>query len=117
VGECRAVSVFPPGERREKGLDLLPEVDREAEDRPQLNNDGIHLPVAAGEIDVRERLGNPQMGGGTDRKKLGQAFDNAQQFRKQKIVHDPSICYRPFSSESSCYSDLKAARAVYPCNR
>src|SRR6266853_4505617 len=53
------------------------EVDRQAEDRAQLDYDGIHLPEAVAQVDSQQRLGTPQAGGGTDRQKFSKTFNYA----------------------------------------
>ena len=64
----------------------LSEVDRQAEDRAQLDDDGEHLPVAVGERDAGERLEDAEVGGRADRKELRQALDETQQHGQQEIV-------------------------------
>ena len=68
----------PRGKVRKKPLDAAPEINRQAEDRAELDDDGIHLPVAVGEADVQQQFGDAQVRGRTDGQKFGEAFDNAK---------------------------------------
>ena len=56
----------------------LAKIDRQAQDRTQLNHDGVHLPVAVGEADVQQRFRNPQVRGGADGQKFGETFHDSQ---------------------------------------
>ena len=64
---------------RQKLADPLAEIDRQAKDCAELDHDRKHLPVAVREVDAEKRFRDAQMRSGTDRKKFGDSFDNAQQ--------------------------------------
>jgi hypothetical protein len=78
VRQHRAIAPRPLRERGEEPQDPLPEIDRQRQDRAQLDDDGEHLPVAILQIDAQQRFGNAQMRGRAYRQKFGQAFDDAQ---------------------------------------
>src|SRR5579864_6012899 len=90
MSQRRAVTALTAREGRKEFGDTAPEINRQAQDRAQLNHDGIHLPVAIGEADVQQRFREAQMRGGTDRQKFGQAFDNTENEREQVIVQKSS---------------------------
>ena len=77
MGEEGAVSALAAGEGGEKFCDATPEIYRQTQDRAELDDDGIHLPIAVGEADVQQRFGEPQMCRGTHGQELGDAFDNS----------------------------------------
>ena len=74
-----AVFLLAFGKLREELGDVVAEIDGERQDCAQLDDDGIHLPVAARERHVQQGFGNAEMGGGADGQELGEAFDNSQQ--------------------------------------
>jgi hypothetical protein len=73
----RSISAFSSWKRRKEPRDGCPEIDRQRQDRSELNHDGVHLPKAVVQIDLEQRFGDPQMGRRADRQELGQAFNNA----------------------------------------
>ena len=77
MGEDGAVSALAAREGGEEFCDSAPEVNRQAQDRAELDDDGIHLPIAVGEADVQQRFGEPQMRGRTYGQELSDAFDNS----------------------------------------
>jgi hypothetical protein len=56
----------------------MPKINRQREDRTELNHDRVHLPEAIVKIDVQQRLADAQMRGGAYREKFGQSFDDAE---------------------------------------
>ena len=60
-----------------------PKVNRQAENRAKLDDDGVHLPIAAAEIDPEQGFADAKVGGGADWQKFGEAFDDSEQKRKQ----------------------------------
>src|SRR5690606_25851574 len=67
--------------------DAAAEIDRQAEHRAELDDDGVGLPEAVVEVDSHPVLGQAQVGGGTDREELGQAFNNAKNEGAKIVVH------------------------------
>src|SRR5664279_4280780 len=51
--------------------DAVPEIQRQAQDRAQLDDDGEHLPVTIAEVDAQKRLCDAQMCRRADGKKFG----------------------------------------------
>src|SRR5258708_24412173 len=88
--ERRSVTALAAGKRGEKRGDATAEIYWQAEDCAELNDDGIHLPVAVRQADVQQRLRKPEVRRRTDRQKLRQAFDNPQQYRQQVVVQSSS---------------------------
>src|ERR1700739_1471259 len=75
--EDGAVAAFTARKCGEKFRDALAEIDRQTEDRAELDDDCVHLPVAVAEIDVGKEFGDAQMRGGADGYEFGAAFDDA----------------------------------------
>ena len=63
VREYSAVAAFAPRKSGEEFCDTRAEVDGEAEDRAELDDDRIHLPIAVRQADVQQCFGNSEMGG------------------------------------------------------
>ena len=78
MGPHGSVATFTTGKRGEELGDALAKIDRKAQDGAQLNNDGVHLPVAAAEADVKQRLADAQMRGGANRQEFRETFDDAE---------------------------------------
>jgi len=87
VGEDGFVAQFAARESADELGDALAEVDREAEHRAELDDDGVHLPEAIIEIDTRSGFDNAEVGGGTDREEFGQAFDDAEDQGEEIVIH------------------------------
>ena len=87
VGQNRAVAPLSARKGGEKCDDAIAEVDRQRQNRSELDHDRIHFPEAVLKIESEERFNNPQMRGGADRKEFRQAFDDAEQKRDQKVIH------------------------------
>src|SRR5215813_2572905 len=81
-----AIAVFASWKCAEKLCEACAEINRQAQNRAELDDDGVHLPVAVAEVDVKQKFGDAQVSGGADGQKLGQPFDNSQDERKQIIV-------------------------------
>ena len=77
------LAVFPAGKGRDEFGDARAKVNRQAENRAQLDDDGVHLPIAAAEIDPEQGFADAKVGGGADWQKFGEAFDDSEQKRKQ----------------------------------
>src|SRR5258708_37269573 len=90
MSERCAVAVLALRERAQKLGDPRTKVNRQAQNRAQLNHDGVHLPVTIRQADVKQRLGNPQMRRGADRQKLRQPFDDAEDDGQQVVVQETS---------------------------
>src|SRR5579864_9675192 len=92
-----AISALATGKRGEELHDAAPEINRKAQNRAQLDDDGKHLPIPIVESQIRNQtrrvqksLRQAQMRGGADRKKFGDAFDNSQDQCEQIIVQSSS---------------------------
>src|SRR5438270_12436373 len=68
--------------------DTLAKIDGQNQNGAELDDDGVHLPVPAGEIDVQQRFGETQVRRGADGKEFSQSFDDAQQDRQQIFVQN-----------------------------
>ena len=78
VREGRSVPLLAARKGGEESDDAIAEVERQAQHRANLDDDGEHLPVAVVETDVEERLRDAQMRRRADGEKLGEAFDDAE---------------------------------------
>src|SRR5205814_196734 len=63
VREYSAVAAFSLRKCGKELRDARAKVDRQAENRAELDNDRIHLPIAVRQADVEQSLGNSEMGG------------------------------------------------------
>src|ERR1700676_3223237 len=95
--ERRPVTALAARKSRKKGRYAAAEVHRQAKDCAQLNDNGIHFPVAIIEREiwgqtryVQQRLGKPEVRGRTDRQKLRETFHNPQDHRQQVVVQSSS---------------------------
>ena len=73
MGENGAIPIFALRKSGEKFCDPVAEVHRQTQNGAQLNHDGVHLPIAVGQAEVENRLGDTQVRGRTDWKKLRKA--------------------------------------------
>ena len=85
-----AISAFTVRKGREKFGNAAPEIDGQTQNRAQLDDDGIHLPIAVREADVQQRFREPQVRGRTDGQEFGEAFDNSQDQGEQVVVQSSS---------------------------
>src|SRR5215471_3567683 len=85
-----AVIAFSTRKGPNKFADPRSEIVRETKDCPELNDHGIHLPVAVCERYVQQMLGNPQMRRRADRQKFRESFHDAQQKGQQVVVQNSS---------------------------
>ena len=80
------IAAFAPRKRGKKFRNTLTKINRHADNRPELDHDRVHLPVAVAQIDVQQKFRDAQMGGGADGNKFGEAFHDAEDERDQVIV-------------------------------
>ena len=73
----RAISAFATRKCTQEFGNARTKINRQAEDGPELNHNGVHLPEAVGKINAKEGLTDPQMGGRADGQKFGKALDSA----------------------------------------
>src|SRR5260370_42606980 len=86
----RSVATLAARKSRNKLRNAATEIYRQAGDRAQLNDNGIHLPGAIRQADMQQRFRQPEMRGRADRQKLRQAFHDAQHKRQQVVVQSTS---------------------------
>ena len=65
-----AIAAFAFWKRAEKFQDPIPKINRQCQDRAQLNHDRVHLPEAVVQIEIEERFNDSQMPGRTHRQKF-----------------------------------------------
>src|SRR5579884_1629391 len=82
-----AVAAFAARESRQELRDPASEVDGDGDDRTQLDDDRIHLPISAAEVDAEQRFTDAQVRRRRDRQKLGQSFDDAEYDGEKVGVH------------------------------
>src|SRR5579863_3122329 len=63
-----------------------PEINRQAKNRPELDHDREHLPVAVAEVDAEYRLRYAQVSGGTDGQEFRESFNDAENDGKKIVV-------------------------------
>src|SRR5262245_20537798 len=93
--ESRPVPVFAARECAQEVCNPRTKINRQAQNRSQLNHDCVHLPVAVAQINVKEEFGNSQMGGRAYWQEFRQAFDDPQNHRKKVVVQyssEPRLC-------------------------
>ena len=66
---------------REEFQDPVPKINRQGQDRAELDHDRVHLPKAVVQIEIEERFDDAEMTGRTHRQKFGQPFNNAEKNR------------------------------------
>src|SRR6185312_14302755 len=84
------MSILAPRKGGEKSSNPVAEVHRQAQNGTQLNHDAVHLPVSVGQAEVKNRLRNAQVRGGTDRKKFRESLDDSQDDGQQVVVQASS---------------------------
>ncbi len=70
----------PRGKALDEADDAFEIEKKKCEDGANLNDDGVHLPIRVVERDMHCCFRDTQMRGGTDRKKLGQALNDSQEY-------------------------------------
>src|SRR3979411_3106346 len=90
MGQGVAIAVFTLGEGAKKFCDPAAEIHRQAQNGTELNNDGVHLPVAVGKTNMRQRLGDSKMRRGTDGQKLRAPLNDSQHYGQQVVVQASS---------------------------
>jgi hypothetical protein len=56
-----AIAAFAARERGKKACDACTKVNGQAENRAQLDHDGVHLPEAVAQVNAQQGLGNSEM--------------------------------------------------------
>src|SRR5258708_27412262 len=105
--EGRLVTTFAARKARKKLRNAGAEIYRQASNCPQLNDDGVHLPVAVRQADMQQCFRQPEMRGRTDRQKLRQALHDPQHKRQQVVVQSPSKSKRQYRRKARTTKDTK----------
>ena len=87
MGEDGAIATFAARKRGQKLEDSVPKINRQRQDRAELNHDRVHLPEAVVEVEAKHCFDEAEMSGRADGKKFGEAFDYPKKKRDKKIVH------------------------------
>ena len=66
----------------------LSEIDHDGEDRTELDDDREHFPERARQVGTHELLANHDVSRRTDRKELGEPFDDTGDQSDEVIRHD-----------------------------
>ena len=82
-----AVTAFAPRKCAEELNDPLPKINRQRQNRAQLDHDRVHLPKTIVEIEIEQRLSNAEMRGRAHGEEFGEPFNDPEQDRQEKIVH------------------------------
>ena len=86
MGHGGAIIAFAAREGGEEAGDALPEINRQAQHRTQLDHDGVHLPERIVERKAEQFFRDAQVRGGADRQELRKALDNPQKSGEQIVV-------------------------------
>src|SRR5437764_10058430 len=99
MGQEIAIAPFAFWKCAKKFQDSFPKINRQRQDRAELDHNRVHLPEAVVQIQLEERFDDAEMSSRAHWQELGQTFDNPKQDRQYKIVHNISAfsCFRfPF---------------------
>ncbi len=80
MSQDRTIALFASRKGGKKLRDAAAKIHRQTQNRAQFNDDGIHLPIAVRQADMKQGLGDSQVGRGAYRQKFGEAFDDAQNY-------------------------------------
>src|SRR5579863_4678090 len=84
--DSRLVALRSGGIRCDETHDPGPEINRQAKNRPELDHDREHLPVAVAEVDAEYRLRYAQVSGGADGQEFRESFNDAENDGKKIVV-------------------------------
>ena len=70
MGKEVAVSAFSAWKGGKKFQDPIPKINRQRQDRSQLNHNRVHLPIGVMQIEMQQCFNDPQMSGRADRQKF-----------------------------------------------
>jgi hypothetical protein len=77
-----AITAFPFWKRAQKFEDPIPKINRQRQDRAELDHYRVHFPEAIVQIELEERFDDAEMSGRAHRQKFRQAFDDTEQDRQ-----------------------------------
>src|SRR5215472_4380511 len=96
MSQSCAIIAFAARECRNESADPGPEIVGKAKYCPELNDHGIHLPVAISKGYVQQVLGNSEMSRRADGQKFCESFDDAQKNGQPIVVQTSSLTgYKP----------------------
>ena len=87
MGEDGAIATFAARKRGQKLEDSVPKINRQRQDRAELNHDRVHLPEAVVEIEAEHGFHDAKMSGRADRQKFGQSLNQSEQKGEKNVVH------------------------------
>ena len=90
MSENGAVATLAARKRGKKLRDASAEIDGQTENRAELDDDGVHLPVAAGQRDMEQGFGDAQVRGGADGQEFRETFDDSQDDGQQIVIQASS---------------------------
>src|ERR1700682_2511868 len=90
MGEGGAVATLAAREVPEELGDSGAEIHGKRKNGAELDDDGVHLPVAVAEVDVKQGFAETQMGRRAYGQKFGESFDDAEQDGQQVVVQSVS---------------------------
>src|ERR1700736_1578528 len=96
MSEDSPITAFTTRKCPDKSYDSIPKINGQREYGPELDHDRVHFPERVAQRKMEESFANSQVRGGTDWQKLGHTFNNPENDRQKKIVHDIGIGYRLF---------------------
>ena len=86
VTPARFVTTLAAGKSTHKLPQALAKIYGQTENRAQLDDDGVHLPVPVAQVQPEQRLRYSQMRGGADGKEFCEAFNDAEQSGEEVVV-------------------------------
>ena len=87
VGQDRAIATFASRKSGDELQNASSKINRQGQNRAELNNDGVHFPKTVAQIEMEQRFRNAQVGRRTYGQKLRHSFNNAEEHGKEVIVH------------------------------
>src|SRR4029450_9523784 len=87
MSENGAIAAFASRKGAKKRQDPFAKIDRQCQDRAQLNDDRIHLPEAVLKIDMQQCFADAQMRGRAYREKFSQPLHDSEKDRQEVFIH------------------------------
>src|ERR1700730_1533871 len=88
MSEDSPITAFTTRKCPDKSYDSIPKINGQREYGPELDHDRVRFPERVAQGKMEKSFANSQVRGGTDWQKLGHTFNNPENDRQKKIVHD-----------------------------
>ncbi len=112
----------PLGKGGKKFRDGSSKINRQRQNRAELNHDRVHFPKTVAQIEMEERFDDPQMGRRADREEFSQTFDDPEQDGNKIIIHNSvgrpaRLTVSTFCRDQSAKAILRTRRTPLLCAR